>query len=219
MQRRTTEAMKIRTFDALTGRKITLESEDGLQSYRFVLESIFAGIAVMGPADKRAMAFARELAPKTPLRVVASVDDGILSAGAEVEKWSERAGTLRILRPRVMDFAQRRRTVRLPARMGIELSVLRDGRMVSIHGRTEDISIGGFAATIDESIEPGEPVVALIHLPGESVVVTAQVTVVEALRRRLMHARTTAISPDDYAVLAASLRVIEADLEKQGVRI
>jgi hypothetical protein len=62
-------------------------------------------------------------------------------------------------------------------------------------------------------------VVALIHLPGDSVVVTAQVTVVESLRRRLVHARTTAISPDDYTVLAASLRVIEADLEKQGVRI
>jgi hypothetical protein len=165
------------------------------------------------------VSFARDLAPKTPLRVVASVDDGILSAGTEVEKWSERAGTLRIIRPKVMDFAQRRRTVRLPARLGIELSVLRDGTMVSLHGRTDDISIGGFAATIDEAIEPGEPVVALIHLPGESVVVTAQVTVVESLRRRLVHARTTAISPDDYTVLAASLRVIEADLEKQGVRI
>ena len=211
--------MKIRTFDALTGRKITLESEDGAQSHRFVLESIFAGIAVMGPADKRAVAFARELTPKTALRVVASVDDGILSAATEVEKWSERAGTLRIVRPKVMDFAQRRRTVRLPARLGIELSVVRNGTMVSLHGRTEDISIGGFAATVDEHVDPGELVAALIHLPGESVVVTAQVTVVEALRRRLVHARTTAISPDDYAVLAASLRVIEADLEKQGVRI
>lgn len=211
--------MKIRTFDALTGRKITLESEDGSQSHRFVLESIFAGIAVMGPADKRAVAFARELTPKTALRVVASVDDGILSAATEVEKWSDRAGTLRIVRPKVMDFAQRRRTVRLPARLGIELSVLRDGKMVSLNGRTEDISIGGFAATVDEHVEPGELVAALVHLPGESVVITAQVTVVEALRRRLVHARTTAISPDDYAVLAASLRVIEADLEKQGVRI
>jgi hypothetical protein len=77
----------------------------------------------------------------------------------------------------------------------------------------------GAGGLLGVDFEPGEPVVALIHLPGESVVVTAQVTVVEAFRRRLMHARTTAISPDDYAVLAASLRVIEADLEKQGVRI
>lgn len=211
--------MKIRTFDALVGRKMTLQDETGEQSHRFVLEAIFAGIAVMGPADKRAVAWARDLAPKTEVRVVASVDDGILSAGSLVEKWSDRAGTLRIVRPKVMDFAQRRRTVRLPAKLGIELSVVRDGRMRSVPGRTEDISIGGFAATVDDQIEAGEPVVALIHLPGESIVVTAQVTIVESLRRRLVHARTTAISPEDYAVLAASLRVIEADLERQGVRI
>lgn len=198
---------------------MTLQDETGEHAHRFVLESIFAGIAVMGPADKRAVAWARSLTPKTPVRVVASVDDGILSAGSEVEKWSDRAGTLRIIRPKAMDFAQRRRTVRLPAKLGIELSVVRDGQMRSMTGRTDDISIGGFAATVDEHVEPGEPVVALIHLPGESIVVTAQVTIVESLRRRLVHARTTAISPDDYAVLAASLRVIEADLERQGVRI
>lgn len=210
--------MKIRTFDALVGRKMTLESETGEESHRFVLESIFAGVAVMSPADKRAVAFARRLEPKTPLRVLASVDDGILLAGVEVEKWSDRAGTLRIIKPRSMSFSQRRRTVRLPAKLPIEVAVVRDGQMVSSQGRTEDISIGGFAASVEGTVEAGETVVALIHLPNESIVLTAQVTVVEQLRRRLVHARTTAISPDDYAVLAAALRLIEADLERQGIR-
>ncbi len=210
--------MKIRTFDALVGRKMTLESETGEESHRFVLESIFAGVAVMSPADKRAVAFARRLEPKTPLRVLASVDDGILLAGVEVEKWSDRAGTLRIVKPRSMSFSQRRRTVRLPAKLSVEVAMVRDGQMVSSQGRTEDISIGGFAASVEGNVEPGETVVALIHLPNESIVVTAQVTVVEQLRRRLVHARTTAISPDDYAVLAAALRLIEADLERQGIR-
>jgi hypothetical protein len=210
--------MKIRTFDALVGRKMTLETETGEESHRFVLESIFAGIAVMSPADKRAVAFARHLEPKAPLRVVASVDDGILLAGVVVEKWSDRAGTLRIVRPRSMSFSQRRRTVRLPAKLPIEFAVVREGALVSMQGRTEDISIGGFAATIDGTVEADESVMALIQLPNDSIVVTAQVTVVESLRRRLVHARTTAISPDDYAVLAGALRLIEADLERQGIR-
>ena len=58
--------------------------------------------------------------------------------------------------------------------------------------------------------------VARLNLPTEPIIVVAEVTLVESLRRRLAHARTLSMSPDDYAILAATLPQLEEELEKMG---
>jgi hypothetical protein len=209
--------VKIRTFDALVGRKLRLES--GAGSHRFVLESLLSNVAVLSPVDRTAAAFGRSVERGTPLRVVASVDGGMLSADTEVERWSERNKALHVYRPRSMEFSQRRRTVRLPVRLGLELSVVRDGVVCCVGGVTEDLAIGGFAAVLDGRVEVGESVVALLRLPNGSVATVAQVTAVDAIRVGLTHVRFDVISPDDYRVLVSALQIVEDGLEKQGVRV
>ncbi|MEI6498076.1 MAG: PilZ domain-containing protein [Actinomycetota bacterium] len=208
--------MRIRTFDELLGRKMSIGLHESDVMYRFVLESIVGINVILVPADKRAMDFARAVEPKSTMRLAASVDDGMLTADIMINRWSDRSGGLRIMKPTEMMFAQRRRTVRLPARVGIDLFVHRDGAAKIISGQTEDISIGGFAATIDEAVTAGERVVARLNLPTEPIIVVAEVTLVESLRRRLAHARTLSMSPDDYAILAATLPQLEEALEKMG---
>ncbi len=211
--------MKIRTFDALVGRKMTLGDLEGEVAHRFVLESLFGMNAVMTPADKRAMEYARAVEPKTMMRIVASVDDGMLTGELLVDRWSDRSGGLRVNKPRELRFAQRRRTVRLPVKLPVDLTVVRDGECTVVHGQTEDISIGGFSCILDSTITAGEAVVAMLHLPDEPVVVTARITLVESLRRRLVHARMLSISPEDYKILAKALPLLEEELEKAGKRV
>jgi len=59
----------------------------------------------------------------------------------------------------------------------------------------------------------------MLHLPDEPVVVTARITLVESLRRRLVHARRLSISPEDYKILAKALPLLEEELEKAGKRV
>ena len=85
---------------------------------------------------------------------------------------------------------------------------MRDGEMRTVRTTTEDVSVGGFAAVVDEHLVPGELMVVLVQLPGRSLMVTARVTILERARRRTMHSKITAISPDDAAALASALQVI-----------
>lgn len=210
--------METRSFDSLVGRTVALVPGDG-ESYRFVFDSIFGPSAVLKPLDLKSGAFAKEVEQKAVMTLEASIDGGKATAEVTVERWSERTGALRVYRPKEVVLEQRRKAKRLPARLPLELGVLRDGEMRTVKTFTEDVSVGGFAALVDENLTPGELMVVLVRLPGRSLLVTAQVTIVERARRRTMHSKITAISPDDAAALASTLQAIEADLVARGVTI
>lgn len=207
--------MQTRSFDSLVGRTVVLVPGDG-ESYRFVFDSIFGPSAVLKPLDLKAGAFAKAVEPKAVMPLEASIDGGRASAEVTVERWSERTGALRVYRPKEVTLEQRRKAPRLPARLPLELGVMREGEMRTVKTFTEDVSVGGFAAQVDENLVPGELMVVLVRLPSRSLLVTAQVTIVERARRRTMHSKITAISPDDAAELASTLQVIEADLAARG---
>lgn len=209
--------MQTRSFDSLVGRTVVLVPGDG-ESYRFVFDSIFGPSAVLKPLDLKSGTFAREVEQKAVMSLEASIDGGKAIAEVTVERWSERTGALRIYRPKEVVLQQRRKAPRLPARFELELGVLRDGEIRTVKSFTDDVSVGGFAALVDENLAHDEQMVALLRLPNKSLLVTAQVTLVERARRRTVHARITAISPDDAAALAGALQVIEADLTARGVK-
>lgn len=201
--------METRHFDSLMGRTVALVPGDG-ETYRFIFDSIFGPSAVLKPVDIKSTAFAKAVEQKTVMRIEASIDGGKASAEVTVERWSERTGGLRVYRPKEVVLEQRRRDRRFAVRFPLELGVLRDGEMRTVRTVTEDVSVGGFAAVVDEHLIPGELMVVLIQLPGRALMVSARVTIVERMRRRTMHSKITAISPDDAAALAGALQAIEA---------
>ena len=200
--------METRLFDSLMGRTIELLPGDG-ERYRFVFESIFGPCAVLKPLDLKSTAYAKAAEQKSVVTLEASIDGGKATGEGTVERWSERTGALRVYRPREITLAQRRRHPRFAVQFPIQLGVVRDGEMRTIRTTTEDMSVGGFAAVIDEQLEADEAVVVLVQLPARALIVTAVVTMVERARRRRMHARFTAISPDEAAALAAALHEVE----------
>jgi hypothetical protein len=201
--------METRSFDSLMGRTIALIPGDG-ETYRFIFESIFGPSAVLKPVDLKSTAYAKAVEQKVVVPIEASIDGGKAMAEVTVERWSERTGALRVYRPKEVVLEQRRRDRRLSVRFPLELGVMRDGELRTVRTITEDVSVGGFAAVVDEQLVPGELMVVLVQLPGRSLMVTARVTIVERARRRTMHSKITAISPDDAAALASALQVIEA---------
>lgn len=200
--------METRSFDSLMGRTIEILPGDG-ERYRFAFESVFGPSAVLKPLDLKSAAYAKSAEQKSVVMLEASIDGGKASAEGTVERWSERSGALRVYRPREIVLAQRRRHPRFAVQFPLELGVVRDGEMRTIRTTTEDLSIGGLAALVDEQLEADEAIVVLVRLPTGALIVTAVVTVVERARRRRMHARFTAISPDDAATLAAVLHEVE----------
>lgn len=207
--------METRSFDSLIGRTIALLPGDG-ETYRFIFDSIFGPSAVLKPVDLKSGAYAKEVEQKSVVPIEASIDGGKATAEVTVERWSERTGALRVYRPKEVVLEQRRRDPRFAVRFPMELGVMRDGEMRTVRTITEDVSVGGFAALVDEHLVPGELMVVLIQIPGRALMVTARVTIVERARRRTMHSKITAISPDDAAALASALQVIEAARAAEG---
>lgn len=230
--------METRGFDSLLGRTVTLsrlagdapgaapDAERGgsghsdggdrpaaepTESYRFVFDSIFGPSAVLKPLDLRSGVFARAAEAKTVMMLEASIDGGKAVVEVTVERWSERTGALRVYRPKEVTLEQRRKAPRLVARLPLELGVVRDGEMRILKTFTEDISVGGFAAVVDEQLFADEVLVVLLRLPRRPVLATAEVTLIERMRRRTVHAKITAIGPDDAVALAATLHEIEAE--------
>ncbi len=207
--------METRSFDSLMGRTIELLPGDG-ERYRFTFESVFGPSAVLKPLDLKSAAYAKTAEQKAVVTLEASIDGGKASAEGTVERWSERSGALRVYRPREIVLAQRRRHPRFAVQFPLELGVLRDGEMRTIRTTTEDLSVGGFAAVVDEQLEADEAIVVLVRLPAGVVIVTALGTMGERARRRRRHARFTAISPDDAAALAAVLHEVELSTTSDG---
>ncbi len=211
--------MRIRTFEALTGKKLNVEAGDPGGPFRFTLETLVGQSVLLTPVDKRSSTFARDVDRGLDIELVGFVEDGILRSNTRVDRWSERNGTLYVARPSSVTFSQRRRTVRLPARREIELAVLRDGELRTVKGQTVNISIGGFAANVQENFTKGEELMVVMRLPTAEVFIVAEVTMMESLRQRVVHARTTSITPTDYDTLLEELVAIEKDLARIGVHL
>lgn len=202
----------------LRGRPVNAGRAGGPTPHPFVVDSAMDDTAVLRPLTTVGKTFAGSLTVGEQLTIGSPTRNGFACADVVVQRWTAANRMLLVSNPRSMEPVQRRTFKRVPMSFDVEVSVERDGWLLTRPGVGIDLSLGGFAVSLEgDALRPGEHVGILLRLSAGRLLTVAEIVAVSDLERnaRVTRGSFTQLLGSDQPTLAISLH--EAELARVRV--